>query len=139
MSYFEPRELARLRKDVEATMIDRCKIAVPTFEVNEYEEPQGEIRPAAYIPGQEVPCGVEINSRPKVQEPDPGHQAVNDIVTIRLPWGTSIELGDRVYITRMKGTDLDTPLECSLVSVENIGLTALRVEGELLQSQEQLT
>lgn len=91
-------EYADLRAASVATFRDKCKIGVRA------ESSTNDPSEVTFTYGSEIACGLHVTTRGEVTAD--GSQATITNALLRLPWGTSINTSDRIWITEQGDTDV---------------------------------
>jgi hypothetical protein len=91
-------EYASMRAASAATFRDKCKIGVRAASTT--TDPSD----VTFTYGSEIACGLHVTTRGEVT--GDGSQATITNALLRLPWGTSINVSDRIWITEQGDTDV---------------------------------
>jgi len=122
MSLLSPAALSQIRNLVERTMGDSCQRLQRTQTgTDRHGQPV-----YSYTPGPVLVCGIKAH-----KSRDAEGTVISDY-TVRLPYGTAVDAGDRLRLLGRNGVSFPAPIDGEIVGAPELGLTAVTVQLKVM-------
>ena len=125
---FSSTDLANMRSAQESHMMDLCNIQAYV----ETEDTYGELILTWPVDGSDISCG--LNMKPGFERNNPDKTILQYDGTLRLPISTSLDVKDKIKITKRFGETLTTPLIYEIVSPIQRGSSGIRVLLKIVET-----